>query len=265
MTTTLTSTADELTSIMLADDVEASLWSALESGRLAALVPELPALRMEQDPIHKHKDVLTHTIAVVAKTSTDLRVRLAALFHDIAKPRTRSYEHGGVTFRHHEVVGAKMTRKRLVALGYPDDVVDDVSDLVRLSGRFKGYGDGWSDSAVRRYARDAGHLLGQLNELVRCDCTTRNKVRVSNLHREIDELERRIRELADEDRRAAERPGLDGTAVMQQLGIGPGRDVGDALKFLLDIKRREGDRPYDELSRRLDAWWAARSTPASRD
>ena len=262
-TTTAATTADELTEIMLADDVSASLWSALEAGRLQALVPELPALRMEQDPIHKHKDVLTHTFAVVSKTGTDLRVRLAALFHDIAKPRTRSYEHGGVTFRHHEVVGAKMTRKRLTALGYPDDVVRDVADLVRLSGRFKGYGDGWSDSAVRRYARDAGHLLGQLNELVRCDCTTRNKIRVTNLHREIDELERRIRELADEDRRAAERPGLDGLAVMQQLGIGPGREVGQALAFLLDLKRREGDLPRDELSRRLDAWWAAHPSRAS--
>ena len=264
-TTTAATTADELTAIMLADDVSASLWSALEVGRLQALVPELPALRMEQDPIHKHKDVLTHTIAVVSKTGTDLRVRLAALFHDIAKPRTRSYEHGGVTFRHHEVVGAKMTRKRLTALGYPDDVVRDVADLVRLSGRFKGYGDGWSDSAVRRYARDAGHLLGQLNELVRCDCTTRNKIRVTSLHREIDELERRIRELADEDRRAAERPGLDGLAVMQQLGIGPGREVGQALAFLLDLKRREGELPRDELSRRLDAWWAAYSSQPSSD
>jgi poly(A) polymerase len=263
--TTATTAADELTAIMLADDVGASLWAALDAGRLEALVPEMPALSMEQDPIHKHKDVLTHTIAVVAKTSADLRVRLAALFHDIAKPRTRSYEHGGVTFRHHEVVGAKMTRKRLAALGYPDDIVRDVADLVRLSGRFKGYSEGWSDSAVRRYARDAGHLLGQLNELVRCDCTTRNKVRITMLHREIDELERRIRELADEDRRAAERPGLDGNAVMQQLGVGPGRDVGDALTFLLDLKRREGDLPRDELSRRLDAWWAARPNRTPTD
>jgi poly(A) polymerase len=109
---------------------------------------------------------------------------------------------------------------------------------------------------VRRYARDAGHLLGQLNELVRCDCTTRNKIRVTNLHREIDELERRIRALADEDRRAAERPGLDGLAVMQHLGIGPGPEVGQALAFLLDLKRREGDLPRDELVRHLDAWWA---------
>jgi poly(A) polymerase len=256
-TTTTATTADELTAIMLADDVAAALWSALEAGRLEVLVPELPALRMEQDPIHKHKDVLTHTIAVVSKTGTDLRVRLAALFHDIAKPRTRSFEHGGVTFRHHEFVGAKMTRKRLTALGYPDDVVRDVADLGRLSGRFKGYGDGWSDSAVRRYARDAGHLLGQLTELVRCDCTTRNKIRVTNLHREIDELERRIRELAEEDRRAAERPGLDGLAVMQQLGLEPGREVGQAPAFLLELKRREGDLPRDELVRRLDAWWAA--------
>ena len=210
--------AEELNTIMLADDVSAALWAALESGQLAELVPELPALRMEQDPIHKHKDVLTHTFAVVDKTSAQLHVRLAALFHDIAKPRTRSFEHGGVTFRHHEAVGAKITRKRLRALGYGDDMVVDVAELVRLSGRFKGYSEGWSDSAVRRYARDAGHLLGYLNELVRCDCTTRNKIKVQRaLHRDIDDLERRIRELAEEDRQAAQRPGLDGKFVMQHL------------------------------------------------
>ena len=243
---------------MLAEDVSAALWTALESGELGDLIPELPALRMEQDPIHKHKDVLTHTFAVVDKTSPDLLVRLSALFHDIAKPRTRSYEHGGVTFRHHEAVGAKMTRKRLQALDYDAQVVADVSELVRLSGRFKGYGDGWSDSAVRRYARDAGHLLGYLNELVRCDCTTRNKVKVAALQRDIDDLERRIRELAEEDRRAAERPGLDGTFVMEHLGISPGPAIGQALAFLLELKRQEGNLPREELIRRLDQWWQAR-------
>lgn len=222
------------------------------------LVPELPALRMEQDPIHRHKDVLAHTLAVVDKTSSDLVLRLAALFHDIGKPRTRSFEHGGVTFRHHEAVGARMTRKRLRAMGYPESVVDDVAELVRLSGRFKGYADGWSDSAVRRYARNAGPLLGTLNELVRCDCTTRNRAKEAGLHRDIDDLERRIKELAEEDRRAAERPGIDGVAVMKHLGLTPGPEVGEALSHLLAIKRTEGDLGRDELLRRLDAWWASR-------
>jgi poly(A) polymerase len=259
MTTTTLMPADELATILLRPDPSGALWGAVDTGRIGALVPELPALRMEQDPIHKHKDVLTHTIAVVAKTSPDLLVRLGALFHDIGKPRTRSYEHGGVTFRHHEAVGARITRKRLAALAFPDQVVDDVSELVRLSGRFKGYADGWSDAAVRRYARDAGHLLGRLNELVRCDCTTRNQVKVASLQRDLDELEGRIKALAEEDRLAAERPGLDGIAVMEHLGIPPGPRVGQALAFLLDVKRREGDLPHAELLARLDAWAAEAS------
>jgi poly(A) polymerase len=261
MTTTTTRLpADELSDILLAEDVSAALWAAVESGRAEALVPELPAMRMEQDPIHKHKDVLTHTIAVIAKTPPDLVVRLGALFHDIGKPRTRSYEHGGVTFRHHEAVGARMTRKRLAALGYDAQIVDDVTELVRLSGRFKGYADGWSDSAVRRYARDAGHLLGRLNQLVRSDCTTRSQIKLANLHRDIDDLEARIARLAEEDRLAAERPGIDGVAVMAHLGVAPGRHVGEALTFLLTVKRDEGDLPHEELLARLDAWWAARQT-----
>jgi poly(A) polymerase len=212
---------------------------------------------MEQDPIHRHKDVLAHTIAVVAKTPDDEIVRLAALFHDIAKPRTRSFEHGGVTFRHHEVVGARITRKRMEALGYSEPVVDAVSELVRLSGRFKGYAEGWSDSAVRRYARDAGPLLGRLNALVRSDCTTRNKQKAADLQAAIDDLERRIAALAEEERRAAERPQLDGKAVMDHLGVGPGPHVGEILAMLLEVKRTEGELPVEELHRRIDAWWAA--------
>jgi poly(A) polymerase len=259
-TTTTTSTpADELTEILLAADVSAALWAAVDSGRAEALVPELPALRMEQDPIHRHKDVLTHTIAVVAKTPPDLVVRLGALFHDIGKPRTRSYEHGGVTFRHHEAVGARMTRKRLTAMGYDAQVVEDVTEVVRLSGRFKGYAEGWSDAAVRRYARDAGHLLGRLNQLVRSDCTTRSAAKHANLQRDIDDLEERIALLADEDRRAAERPGIDGVEVIEHLGVPPGRVVGEALGFLLAVKRAEGDLPREELFGRLDAWWAERN------
>jgi poly(A) polymerase len=259
--TTTTSTltpAAELSALLLAPVPSTALWNAVDSGRMAELVPELPALRMEQDPIHRHKDVLTHTLAVVDKTSAGEVLRLAALFHDIGKPRTRSYEHGGVTFRHHEAVGARMTRKRLAAMGYAEPVVEDVAELVRLSGRFKGYAEGWSDSAVRRYARDAGRLLGVLNELVRCDCTTRNRAKEAGLQRDIDDLERRIKDLAEEDRRAAERPGIDGTEVMTHLGMAPGPEVGQALAFLLDLKRREGDLERDELLNRLDAWWAAR-------
>ena len=143
----------ELCELVSGDDPAPRLWSAVDCGRMAEIVPELPDLRMEQDPIHRHKDVLAHTIAVVSKTPDDVVVRLAALFHDIGKPRTRSYEHGEVTFRHHEAVGARMTRKRLAALAFDERAVDDVSELVRLSGRFKGYASGWSDTAVRRYAR----------------------------------------------------------------------------------------------------------------
>lgn len=258
-----TAGSDALTAILMADDVSASLWSSVDSGRIDELVPELPALRMEQDPIHRHKDVLSHTIAVVAKTPADEIVRLAALFHDIAKPRTRSFEHGGVTFRHHEVVGARMTRKRMTALGYPSAVVDDVTELVRLSGRFKGYADGWSDSAVRRYARDAGPLLGRLNSLVRSDCTTRNKQKAADLQAAIDDLEHRIAELAEEERRAAERPQIDGQAVMDHLGTGGGRHIGQILSMLLDVKRTEGELDDAELYRRVDAWWAEHGPDAT--
>lgn len=245
-----------LNSILLVEDPTDGLWEVCDSGLAGELVPELPALRLEQDPIHRHKDVLAHTIAVTANTSPDLTLRLAALFHDIGKPATRSFDHGGVTFRHHEAVGAKMARSRLRELEYDKQTVKDVVELVRLSGRFKGYADGWSDSAVRRYARDAGHLLGYLNELVRCDCTTRNKNKADRLQRLMDQLEERILELARQDRLAAERPQLDGRAVMDHLGISGGPVVGKALAFLLALKRSEGDLEEDEVKARLDAWWA---------
>ena len=247
---------DTLCGLLSGDDPAPALWSSIDSGTMAEIVPELPDLQMEQDPIHRHKDVLAHTVAVVAKTPDDLVVRLAALFHDIGKPRTRSYEHGEVTFRHHEAVGARMTRKRLAALGFDEATVEDVSELVRLSGRFKGYASGWSDAAVRRYARDAGPLLGRLNQLVRSDCTTRNRQKEDDLHRQIDHLERRIAALAEAERKASERPQIDGDAVMAHLGLEPGRDVGRALAWLLELKRSEGELPADELLARLDDWWA---------
>lgn len=248
-----------LNAILLEPDPTDGLWQAVDSGLAGELVPELPALRLEQDPVHRHKDVLAHTIAVTANTSPDLRLRLAALFHDIGKPDTRSFDHGGVTFRHHEAVGAKITRRRLREMEYDKPIVKDVCELVRLSGRFKGYADGWSDSAVRRYARDAGHLLGELNELVRCDCTTRNKNKARRLQALMDELEGRILQLAKEEREAAERPQLDGKAIMDHLDIEGGPAVGQAVAFLLEIKRSEGVLPEDEVLARLDAWWADRS------
>lgn len=253
------SAGERLTAILIEDDCMPGLWASIDSGEMDHLVPELSALRMEQDPIHRHKDVLSHTVAVVAKTDAEISVRLAALFHDIAKPRTRSFDHGGVTFRHHEAVGARMTRKRLTALGYPEGLVEDVAELVRLSGRFKGYAEGWSDAAVRRYARDAGPLLGRLNHLIRCDCTTRNKARAAGIQIQMDDLEARIAELAEQARRDAERPGMDGEAIMDHLGIGPGREVGEALAYLLAVKRTEGELDRSELEGRLDAWWADRT------
>ena len=249
---------DMLTSALLAEDPRAALWALIDSGWADRIAPEIPALRLEQDPVHRHKDVLAHSVAVTAKTRRDLTLRLAALFHDVGKPATRSYAHGKVTFHRHEAVGAKLTKKRLKALAYPPEVIADVAELVRLSGRFKGFAGGWSDSAVRRYARDAGHLLGSLNELVRCDCTTRNRSFVDELQRLVDELEARIAELAQADRRSAERPLLDGNAVMRHLGLQPGPEVGEALSFLLELKRSTPNLGVEETLKRLDEWWAAR-------
>jgi poly(A) polymerase len=246
---------EELDAILGAPDPSGGLWRLVDSGRAAEVLPELPALRLEQDPIHRHKDVLTHTIAVVAKTPARLRVRMSALLHDIGKPATRAYDRGSVTFHHHEAVGAKMTRKRLRALGYDEAFVADVTELVRLSGRFKGYAEGWSDAAVRRYARDAGPLLGDLNELVRCDCTTRNRARADRLQEQVDDLERRISELAAEDRRRAERPAIDGNRVMEILGIPPGPLVGEAVRYLLALKRAGQAVDSDAAERRLKEWW----------
>ena len=251
-----TNPSDQLDAVLVEEDPTEGLWHLVDSGWADEHLPELPALRLEQDPIHRHKDVLTHTIAVTSQSPSRLRVRLAALFHDVGKPRTRSYEHGGVTFRHHEVVGARMTRKRMPKLGYQEDLVADVAQLVFLSGRFKGYTDGWSDSAVRRYARDGGALLGDLNDLVRSDCTSRNPRRVAALHEALNDLEQRIAELAREEAIKAERPEVDGDRVIAHLGIEPGPVVGRALRFLLELKRSEGDLGETAVLERLDVWWA---------
>jgi len=250
-----TEARDLLSRVLLAEDPTDGLWDLVETGTADQILPELTALELEQDPIHKHKDVLAHTIAVTSQTRADLRLRTAALFHDIGKPKTRRIDEHGVTFRHHEAVGAKMARKRLTALEFDEEVVDDVTELVRLSGRFKGYADGWSDSAVRRYARDAGHLLGLLNELVRSDCTTRNNRKRLELHHHIDDIEERITQLAEDDRRKAERPLIDGQTLMSRFDVEPGPMVGRALKFLLELKRAEPELGLSDTEARLDEWW----------
>ncbi|MDZ7674697.1 MAG: CCA tRNA nucleotidyltransferase [Acidimicrobiales bacterium] len=250
---------DELCRLVVLDDCSAGLWFLCDTGLAHEFFPELPEMRVEQDPIHRHKDVLAHTIAVVNNCSPDLVVRLAALFHDIGKPATRSIGAHGVSFHHHEVVGARMTRKRMKALKFSNEMIDDVAQLVFLHLRFHGYGDdAWTDAAVRRYVRDAGHLLDRLNELTRCDCTTRNQKKARMLARRMDALEERIERLAEQEELEAMRPDLDGRQVMDLLGVEPGRVVGDALDMLLEARMEEGPLGEEEAIRRVKAWWADR-------
>jgi poly(A) polymerase len=250
---------DELCKLLVVDDPSLGLWFLVDTGIADVVLPELPAMRVEQDPVHRHKDVLAHTIAVVAKTRPSLVVRMAALLHDVGKPKTRSIGPKGVSFHHHEVVGARMARDRLRALRFPNDQVEDISQLVYLHLRFHGYGDDvWTDSAVRRYVRDAGPLLDDLNELTRCDCTTRNERKARMLAARMDALELRIAELRELEELQAIRPDLDGQAVMEHLGIPPGRAVGEALAMLLEARLDEGPLETADAYRRLDEWWAAR-------
>jgi poly(A) polymerase len=250
---------DELAKLLVVDDPSKGLWFLVDTELSDGFLPELRAMRLEQDPIHRHKDVLAHTIAVVAKTSPDLMVRLAALLHDVGKPKTRSIGPRGVSFHHHEVVGARMARERMRALRFPNETIEAVARLVFLHLRFHGYADEvWSDAAVRRYARDAGDLLDRLNELTRCDCTTRNERRARLLAARMDALEARIAELREREELAAVRPDLDGNQVMEVLGVPPGRVVGEALDMLLEVRLDEGPLGRDEAERRLLAWWRAR-------
>ena len=256
---------DEFDKLITLEHPASGLWFLVDTGLADEFLPELAGLRLEQDPIHRHKDVLTHTIAVVenvrreAHPSFDFRrTRLAAFYHDIGKPRTRSYRKGkGVSFHHHEVVGARMTRERMQTLRYSNEDVEQVTKLVELHLRFHTYKMGWTDAAVRRYVRDAGSLLVELNVLTRCDCTTRDERKAVMLSKRMDDLEVRIAELAELEEIERIRPELNGNEVITHLGITPGPAVGKAMDFLLELRLEEGPLGRDEALRRLDEWWAA--------
>jgi len=250
---------DEFVKLLVGAAPGRALELAENSGLTEHFLPELSALKLEQDPVHKHKDVFHHTLAVMERTDPIPELRLAALLHDIGKPKTRRIDkREGVTFHHHEVVGADMAAARLRALRFDNHTVDDVSELIRLHHRFHTYRLGWSDSAVRRYVRDAGPLLGTLNALVRADCTTRNRDKARRLGERMDELEERITELAAREELDRIRPDLDGREVMAHLGIEPGPLVGEALDFLLELRLEEGPLGKDEAYERLDQWAATK-------
>jgi poly(A) polymerase len=255
----------ELSRLLLSTQPRIGLELLTATGLAAQVLPELPALRMEIDEHHQHKDVYAHTLSVLERAialepdGPDLVLRMAALLHDIGKPRTRQHEAGGgVSFHHHEVVGAKLARKRLTALHYPKAFIDDVSLLVELHLRFHGFGRGeWTDAAVRRYVRDAGDQLPRLHLLVRSDCTTRNRRRAAALAAAYDALADRIARLAAAEDLQALRPDLDGTEIMRQLDIPPGPDVGRAYRHLLALRMEQGPLGHDEAVEVLRAWAAA--------
>jgi poly(A) polymerase len=253
---------DELEKLLLGRAPAKGLWLVVNTGLAEEFLPELPALALEQDPVHRHKDVLRHTIAVVERAAAldadepDLTLRMAALLHDIGKPRTRKVGPEGVTFHLHEVVGARMAEHRLTELRFPSDFIADVRQLVLLHLRFHTYRLGWSDSAVRRYVRDAGPLLDRLNFLVRSDCTTRNAFKARQLAAYSDELEERIARLEAEEELASIRPPLDGRQVMRLLGIPPGPLVGKALDHLLELRLDRGPMSEEEAVAALWAWAA---------
>ncbi|MDI5961914.1 CCA tRNA nucleotidyltransferase [Streptomyces sp. SL13] len=257
---------DEFNKLVLGDHPRKGLELLVSTGLAARVLPELPALRLERDEHFRHKDVYEHTLTVLEQAmdletaGPDLVLRLAALLHDIGKPRTRKAEpEGRVSFHHHEVVGAKMTKARMTKLKYPNDMVKDVSRLVELHLRFHGYGSGeWTDSAVRRYVRDAGPLLERLHKLTRSDCTTRNKRKATALARTYDSLEERIGQLQEQEELDAIRPDLDGNQIMEVLGVPAGPVIGNAYQHLLELRLENGPMAYDDAVAALKQWWAAR-------
>jgi poly(A) polymerase len=258
--------AAELDKMLLGDDPVAGIDLLVETGMGEVVLPEVGGMRMAIDEHHQHKDVYQHSLTVLRQAialeedGPDLVLRWAALVHDVGKPVTRRHEpDGGVSFHHHEVVGAKMTRKRLRALKYSKQMVDDVSQLVYLHLRFHGYGEGkWTDSAVRRYVTDAGPLLARLHKLVRADCTTRNKRRAARLQASYDRLEARIAELAAQEDLARVRPDLDGNQIMELLDIPAGPQVGEAWRYLKELRLERGPLTNEEARAELLSWWQSR-------
>ncbi|MBN9153859.1 MAG: CCA tRNA nucleotidyltransferase [Microbacterium sp.] len=261
----------ELVRLLQTDDPVRGIRLLVETGLMGEFLPEVPALRLEIDEHHHHKDVYEHSLTVVRQAieleharhpgaEADVALRLAALLHDIGKPTTRRLEPGGgVTFHHHDVKGARMARKRLKELRFDSDTIDAVSRIIELHLRFFGYAEGaWTDSAVRRYVRDAGAELERLHILTRADVTTRNRRKAATLAAAYDDIERRIDELAAQEELQAMRPALDGNRIQEVLGIPPGREVGEAYRYLLDLRLDEGILAEDEAERRLRDWWATR-------
>ena len=257
---------DEFSKLILAPDPRRGLSLLVATGLADHFLPELPLLQRTDDEHRRHKDVYEHSLTVLEQAielepalgnGPDLTNRLTALLHDIGKPKTRRFEEGGrVTFHHHEVVGAKLAKKRLTAMRYPSAVVGDVSTLVELHLRFHGYGSGeWTDSAVRRYVRDAGRLLPYLHVLTKADCTTRNVRKARALRQTYEQLERRIAELRQQEELDAIRPDLDGNQIMELLGIGPGPLVGQAYRFLLEQRMEHGPMSEPEVLALLHRWW----------
>ncbi len=255
----------EINKLLLADHPVKGLRLLVDTGLAGFVLPELPALQLESDEHHRHKDVYEHSLTVLEQAialeqdGPDLSLRLAALLHDIGKPRTRRFESDGrVSFHHHEMVGAKMTRKRMRELKYSKELTDEVSRLVELHLRFHGYGDGeWTDSAVRRYVTDAGPLLERLHKLTRSDCTTRNRKKAAALSRTYDGLEERIAQLKDQEELDSVRPALDGNQIMELLGLRPGPEVGKAYRHMLELRLENGPMDHETAVAALKQWWAA--------
>jgi len=262
---------DELIKLICADHPRIGLDLLVTTGLAKHVLPELPALGDLQDEHHRHKDVYQHSLTVLDQAielesrlsvpTPDFVVRFAALIHDIGKPRTRRFEgERTVTFHHHDVVGAKLARKRMKALRFSNEQIDQVSKLIELHLRFHGYGDGeWTDSAVRRYVRDAGDQLDRLHVLTRADCTTRNRRKAEMLRAAYDDLEDRIARLREQEELDALRPDLDGNQIMEILGIPPGREVGEAYKFLMNLRLDQGPLGEDQAREELLRWWSERS------
>lgn len=260
---------DELTKLMLADDPAKGIDALVDSGLADHVLPEIPALRMDIDRQHRHKDVYTHTLMVLNRAialetddegpvpAPDLTLRLAALMHDVGKPKTRKFEPGGkVSFHHHDAVGAKMTRKRLKALRFDKKIVDDVSALVNLHLRFHGYVDEpWTDAAVRRYVVDAGPLYARLNRLTRADATTQNRRKTQMFEQAMDEMEARVEELQQKEDLSKVRPEVDGTLIMELLDLRPGPDVGRAYKHMLAYRLDNGEVGQEAAEQELLRWW----------